>query len=471
MKEILRRLELIKVSIGLEDIDVIISQIEKLKTLQIDDEVYHIIDLLEQDRLDVAVVMITKYYKRYFPLVQEEEREIKALKKELSHLEDELNYLSEQKSLYIHQIDEFNSTYFRELGTLTRKIFQEREMLLELQIRNARIEDKGFIEVFLEEAKKDHLLFDEMYREQQKYQIEPLSDAENTILRVLYAKACKLCHPDVIDSDIRDEAETIFMELNSAYQKNDLEKVKKIKKNLESGKGFEYASDKINDIHGLKAKIEQINARIETISSEIESITLDETYQRIDQLTHQGDYFNETKSALEDEYLSIQAKMEEVSEAFSENWRQKLIDWAYSQKIESLLVQEEELAGLESIDLSNKSLSVLPDEIGYLQNLKSIDLSHNTITALPDTFAELHELTHLNLSFNSLSKVPTFIGSLINLKDLDLSNNLIHELDENIGRLHNLNMLRLNDNKLVSLPQSIWELEKLQGLFLKGNNL
>jgi len=471
MKEILRRLELIKVSIGLEDFDVILSQIEKLKTLGCDDEVKHIIELLEQDRLDVAVVMITKYYKRYFPLVQEEEREIKSLKKELSQLEDELNYLSEQKSLYIHQIDEFNSTYFRELGGLTKKIFQEREMLLELQIKNAKIEDKGFIEVFLEEAKSDHLLFDEIYEAQQKHQINPLGEAENTILKLLYTKACKLCHPDVIDSDIKDEAETIFMELNSAYQKNDLEKVKRIKKNLESGKGFEYASERINDIHGLKAKISQIHEKIELISKDIEAITLDETYQNIEKLIHQGDYFNESRYALEDEYLSIHAKIKEVSKAFLENWRQKLIDWAYVNRVESLLVHEEALIHVERIDMSNKGITQLPDELGYLENLQILDASDNEISQFPDTLTRLQSLTHLNFSNNRITHVPRFIGSLYNLKDLDLSNNMIVELSDDIGKLHNLNMLRLNDNKLSALPQSIWKLEKLQGLYLKGNNL
>ena len=49
----------------------------------------------------------------------------------------------------------------------------------------------------------------------------------------LYRKASKLCHPDVLPHKLAKEAETIFKELNNAYNIKNIYQIKVILSKLE----------------------------------------------------------------------------------------------------------------------------------------------------------------------------------------------------------------------------------------------
>ena len=135
------------------------------------------------------------------------------------------------------------------------------------------------------------------------------------------------------------------------------------------------------------------------------------------------------------------------------------------------IIREAEQQQSESLDLSDRNISQLPDEIGGLANLKGLDLDNNQLTALPESIAHLANLQTLNLNNNQLTALPESIAHLANLQWLDLVNNQLTALPESIAHLANLQWLDLDNNQLTALPESIAQLANLQTLFLGRNRL
>src|SRR3972149_3966710 len=76
---------------------------------------------------------------------------------------------------------------------------------------------------------------------------------------------------------------------------------------------------------------------------------------------------------------------------------------------------------------SEKLLTSLPREIGYLTNLEILNCSGNELTSLPREIGYLTNLRKLDCSGNLLTSLPREIGCLTNLQVLNCSwNRLVH---------------------------------------------
>ncbi|MEQ9553452.1 MAG: leucine-rich repeat domain-containing protein [Coleofasciculus sp. G3-WIS-01] len=76
--------------------------------------------------------------------------------------------------------------------------------------------------------------------------------------------------------------------------------------------------------------------------------------------------------------------------------------------------------GITELNLSNKRITKIPDEIAYLTNLRSLGLANNQLTEIPGWIAQLTHLRFLYLTKNQLTEIPEGIAQLTNLKWLDL---------------------------------------------------
>jgi len=182
--------------------------------------------------------------------------------------------------------------------------------------------------------------------------------------------------------------------------------------------------------------------------------------------------------------------------------------------------KNEILKKIDTLDLSNYSLSRLPHEVKDCPNLKSLNLLKNNfevwdstffflsqlrqlgdlkitispsgfnnlkpedqrmITGLeifskdlnqvPENILQQKQLNYLDLSYCHIPSLPAEIKNMINLTSLDLSNNELDSLPAEIGKLTNLTSLDLNNNQLTSLPAEIAKLSNLTGLDLSNNQL
>lgn len=329
MQQILKRLELIKTGIALEDEDIIELQIVKIKSLDHDSDVANILTLLDDNDFSMAVNAIETHINKYTGLVVQVDKDLQGLKLELKVLERKLQSLAERKNDCDADVDEFNREYSLNLGQIIQHVLslkedilghhvavKEREFLIkkeeyakakkdvdevkketekldaELDCLDEFSEDYGEIfdqcqklkeELFqkeqalnekrksakqakteldedpindeYEDAQQDTEEFGKDYQEiiaEESYDLDAEQQKE---LKYAYRKACRLCHPDIVADELKEQAGVIMSELNAAKKKKDLARVKEILYSLETGDGFDVASNTIQDKDILKAKI------------------------------------------------------------------------------------------------------------------------------------------------------------------------------------------------------------------------
>lgn len=129
------------------------------------------------------------------------------------------------------------------------------------------------------------------------------------------------------------------------------------------------------------------------------------------------------------------------------------------------------LENLIHLSVDNNRLTVLSKQIGYLQNLEYLSLNNNQLTALPEQIGHLRNLEHLDLDNNQLIRLPELIGWLQSLKKLLLKHNQLILLPKQIGLLNKLSSLQIDNNRLTGLPETINGLWNLRELTLSGNQL
>ncbi|HEX8348455.1 MAG TPA: leucine-rich repeat domain-containing protein [Hymenobacter sp.] len=100
--------------------------------------------------------------------------------------------------------------------------------------------------------------------------------------------------------------------------------------------------------------------------------------------------------------------------------------------------------GNESVDMSGKQLTTLPDSVLAQTGIRELDLSNNQLTSLPDDISRLSSLEALNVENNRLTTLPASIGQLRNLKSADFSNNRLTSLPDELGNLAGLDSLNLS---------------------------
>ncbi len=303
MQQILKRLELIKTSITLDDLEIIELQIAKLNSLNISNEVKAIITKLEDNDYGSAVVELEAYLQKYSGVVIYEDKEIQGLKLELKVLEIKLQELSDIKNDYMYDINEFNTQYNLKLGEIISKILEkEKEVLGEQVLENP--EDEELKEAY-EEASSNYEEFSHDYEEVVNEERYELSDEEGKELKKLYRKSARLCHPDIVAEELKEQAQKIIQKLNDAYAKKDLEAVREILYSLENGLSFELASDAINNKEILRAKIVELRTKIDVTLQEISDIKEDETFIIIQDIDDWDVYFAEKEEELEERYENM----------------------------------------------------------------------------------------------------------------------------------------------------------------------
>lgn len=306
MQQILRRLELIKTSIAIGDEEIIKLQMAKLSSIPIDEDIQNILNQLSNNDYGNAVVNIESYMSRYGGIVVYEDQELSGLKLELKVLKAKLQELSEEKNEYLNDLNEFNVQYNLHLGEIIRKILElKKEILFTLKNDETNIHNDEIHQEY-EEAREEFEAFDREYEDIINLERFELDEDEIKELKKAYRKASKLCHPDIVPDELNIQALKLMQELNEAYNKRDLKKVKEILKMLENGSGFEVGSDSINDKQRLRLKIEEIRSKIDEVINELDEIKEDETFLIIQEVDDLEDYFDNLKIEFQEEYERLQ---------------------------------------------------------------------------------------------------------------------------------------------------------------------
>jgi DNA repair exonuclease SbcCD ATPase subunit len=313
MTQILKRLEIIKSSIAIEEIEIIKLQTAKLQTLGIDEDVRIIIQNLEDGAYSTAETLIQSYLSKFSGLIVYEDSELSSLKFELKALESKLQNLIEQKTEYLSDIEEFNSEYNLHLGVLIKAILNLKiEILYKQTIKQVRLKEKykENLQTFeetketIEELKNTIAELEEALEgiDEDDEEYEELIKAHKELQEEIEKLEKELENQEEELEKTKEfiEDETIEEEYEEAKANFDeYEKIKKILSSLENGTVFEFASDKLEDKIKLQEKIKEYKQNIKDIEDEIARIMEDDTYQTISGLDDWDGYFEDLKSELE----------------------------------------------------------------------------------------------------------------------------------------------------------------------------
>lgn len=121
------------------------------------------------------------------------------------------------------------------------------------------------------------------------------------------------------------------------------------------------------------------------------------------------------------------------------------------------------------IDLSNKNLDKIPDEIFSYENLQKLILRNNKIKAIPKEITSLKRLRMIDLSNNRIDILYAKFFSLTNLEAIYLNQNNLKSIPIQITQLKNLRRISLSGNKIKSLPKEFAELSNLEFLNISNN--
>lgn len=124
---------------------------------------------------------------------------------------------------------------------------------------------------------------------------------------------------------------------------------------------------------------------------------------------------------------------------------------------------------ISKLNLSNKNLDKIPDEVINLKNLRKLNLSKNNLKSIPKDIHKLKRLENLDLSNNKLTSIYSNICKLTNLKVLILNNNQLKHLPSQIAKLQNLRILSVSGNNFKALPFYFQLLKKLESLNISNN--
>ena len=104
----------------------------------------------------------------------------------------------------------------------------------------------------------------------------PILDEESEReLKILYRKACSLCHPDKAVEDNKEAAHSVFVELQEAYKCNDLYRLREIYEAVMAGGITATRSSTLTQAEKLKAAIAELEYAITRLVAELK--TLQET--------------------------------------------------------------------------------------------------------------------------------------------------------------------------------------------------
>ena len=366
MQEILKRLELIKTAISIDEDEIIELQVMKLCRLEIDSEVQEMLKRLERFEYGLIENDIACYLAKYSGVVSYVDVEIEGLRFELKKLESRLQPLSEKHQEILNDIERFNAQYQLNLGEViteilrlkkhisylktkayeetkktideTKETIEEFEKILDEMDK----EDENYEEIYqtyeklkeevdeLEDSLEDEEVYEEYEETKQSYDefryeysetkekfvdVKALNSEDKKALKKLWKKACRLCHPDIVEESLKEQALEIMKKLNEAYNTNNIEGVNEILLNLENGYfELDISSDKIDNKELLQKKIEQYKEQIAILDKEIVELEENEIYKIILDYEDLNEYFEEIRVELEEEKDMLEKEVLEIDD-------------------------------------------------------------------------------------------------------------------------------------------------------------
>lgn len=294
LDKIIKRLEIIKNYVILEDVEDITRENTKLKTYAFQQDIADITKALQQHSFETAITLIDQFIKNHHALVIYNDIDVSALKLEIRQLEHQLNAYDNEKIELEQLLSEFHHRHTSELGSFIKQLLYLR-----------KISTKDNPQEYAE-AVQDEQDYNEHIKTELEKTIYELNNDERIDLKKAYRQASQICHPDRVNEEMKGIAEELFIQLNEAYRKNDLAEVKRILSELKQGM-FKPRSETVSKADQLKVIIQILKRKIEKVEQEIFAIKDSDDYQTISAIDNWSAYFEKIKAQLVEEIDYLEA--------------------------------------------------------------------------------------------------------------------------------------------------------------------
>lgn len=300
LDKIIKRLEILKNYVILEDLDDIDRETAKLQAFNFQQDINQITQSLQQHQFSTAIGLIDDFIQRHQALIIYHDIDLTALKLEIRQLEHQLNAYDNEKVELEKLLAEFHHRHTKELGWYISRLLHLRKLL-------SQHDPEAYAEAVQDEAD-----YHEQIQAENEKTIFTLDDEQRKNLKKAYRKASQICHPDRVSDDMKDIAEQIFVQLNQAYEQNNIQAVNKILAELEQGI-FTPRSETISEKSQFQAIITQLKFKIAQVEEEIFALKDSEAYQTISEIDDWNRYFAETKEQLIDEIDRLEQRLNNES--------------------------------------------------------------------------------------------------------------------------------------------------------------
>ena len=317
-EKIIIRLETLLNVIRLEDEEDIKYQAEKIKSLLLkksSDEksaiILSILNLCKIEEFSKAVNAIQEFTRSYKQITIYNDPIVPALQLEIRGLEFQVASLEDEKTDIEKLINAYKLQYNLELGDLIKKILYLKKQLAKYDAeQDTENEEK---QKDYEETSNDYEDFSKSYADNLK---EPkpfeLNEEQLKELKRSYRKATKLCHPDKVTVEQKEQAQRVFTELKEAYDSNDFEKVNSILANLEKGI-FKSQGKNITQKEKLLIVKQELELKREALEKALHKLKISEAYQKIIKLDNWKTHFQTSKQRLDSILDDLKMKYEKSS--------------------------------------------------------------------------------------------------------------------------------------------------------------
>jgi len=289
LDKIIKRLEILKNYILLEDIEELSKEAIKLKPYEFNADLEVIILSLKNQEFTKAINKIEHFISNNQLLTVRIDPEIAALKLEIKNLENRLNAFDNEKIELEKSLSEFYHRYTLELGEIILEILQFRKLKFQ------------FDQTKYNEAENDEQQYREQFELEKKKDIFEISPEQKAELKKKFRKASVLCHPDKVSDEYKEAAQRIFIDLKQAYDVNNLEKIDIILNDLEKMNYFKTRSESVTEKDLLTSAIAKLHHQIKALESEIITIKQSDTYKVISTIEDWDEYFKTIKIKLQEE--------------------------------------------------------------------------------------------------------------------------------------------------------------------------
>lgn len=315
---VLKRLEILKATVSLQDADDIAYQTDKLKAtdltgidVDISAEIGSIIRLIEQGALGDALKELNVLLQRHNALLRWIDPEIEDLQAEIRMLSVQLTNHESELSDLERTIHEFEYRHTDLLGSVILRLLELRRKIAAQKVQDEP--DNPDNQQRYKETEKDEQQYKGAYEQSRKTPVHQLTDEEGQELKNLFRKISKMTHPDCVEEQYKQQAAELFMKAKEAKNNNDLNALRAIYDHLTKATPFAM-KEGINEKELLKQEAANIRNKIEQLKQQIQDIKKSETYTTISGIDNWDTYLNETREKLE-------AEIERLHNQYNEQYR------------------------------------------------------------------------------------------------------------------------------------------------------